>query len=142
MPSTINALDRLSRFNSPTPVEPAEPTSLSKYRPAPRMGESPTRPGIFHDKPEVVVVQPRSPWVSSTEQWIVPVTRLAMYSRTKAATFSSGGGSQSSLGSRVSFQCSQICRASSVSRLISGKPWARANRGHPRQPKGSVASAA
>ena len=27
----------------------------------------------------------------------------------KAATFSSGGGSQSSLGSRVSFQCSQIC---------------------------------
>ena len=52
-------------------------------------------------------------------------------SRMKAATFSSAGGSQSSLGSRVSFQWSQICRASSVSRLTSGKPCARANRSAP-----------
>ena len=76
-------------------------------------------------------MQPRSPCVSSTEQWIVPVTRLASASRMNAATFSSGGGSQSSLGSRVSFQCSQICRLSSVSRLISGNPCALANRSAP-----------
>ena len=75
IPSTIIALERFSRLSSPTPVEPAEPTSLSRNSPAPRIGESPTRPGIFHDRPEVVVVQPRSPWVSRTEQWIVPVTR-------------------------------------------------------------------
>src|SRR5208337_3592008 len=110
MPSTTRKLERFSRLASPTPVEPAEPSSLSRYSPAPKIGESPTRPGIFHDRPEVVVVQPRSPCVSSTEQWIVPVTRLATVSRTNAATLSSGGGSQSSLGSRVSFQCSQICR--------------------------------
>ena len=82
IPSTIRWLERFSRFASPTPVEPAEPTSLSRNSPAPRIGESPTRPGIFHDRPEVVVVQPRSPWVSSTEQWIVPVTRFLMYSWT------------------------------------------------------------
>ena len=69
--------------------------------------------------------------MSSTEQWIVPVTRLATVSRTKAATLSSGGGSQSSFGSRVSFQWSQICRLSSVSRSISGKPCALANRSAP-----------
>jgi hypothetical protein len=43
------------------PVEPAEPTSLSRNKPAPGIGESPTRPGIFQDRPEVVVVQPKSP---------------------------------------------------------------------------------
>ena len=85
------------------------------------------------------MVQPRSPWVSRTEQWIVPVTRGVSASRMKAATFSSGGGSQSSLGSRVSFQCSQICRASSVSRLTSGKPCARANRRRPGADQQAVA---
>src|SRR5207302_1912881 len=108
IPSTIKAEERFSRFSSPTPVEPAEPTSLSRYNPAPRMGESPTRPGIFQDRPEVVVVQPRSPWVSRTEQWIVPVTRGLSASGMKAATVSLGGGSQSSLGPRVSLQWSQI----------------------------------
>ena len=44
---------------------------------------------------------------------------------------STGGGSQSSLGSWVSFQWSQISRASSVSRLISGKPCAA---GEPQRP--------
>src|SRR5258707_6621376 len=42
-------------FSSPFPVEPAAPTSLSTQHPAPMIGESPTRPGIFHDRPEVVV---------------------------------------------------------------------------------------
>jgi len=76
--STTRKLEQCSRLASPMPVEPAEPTSLSRYSPAPRIGESPTRPGIFHDSPDVVVVQPRSPWVSRTEQWIVPVTRRFM----------------------------------------------------------------
>ena len=37
-------------------VAPAEPTSGSVKHPAPMMGESPTRPGIFHANPDVVVV--------------------------------------------------------------------------------------
>ena len=47
----------------------------------------------------------------------MPVTRFLMDSCTKDATAPTGGGTQSSLGSWVSFQCSQINRASSVSRL-------------------------
>src|SRR5260370_7428588 len=49
-------------FSSPLPVEPAAPTSLSTQQPAPMIGESPTRPGIFHDNPEVVVVAEISPF--------------------------------------------------------------------------------
>ena len=79
--------------------------------------------------------------MSSAEQWIVPVTRFLMYSCTNDATASSGGGTQSSLGSWVSFQCSQICRASSVSRLTSGKPWRRANRSALRRPAGNAGCA-
>jgi len=37
-------------FASPSPVDPAAPTSLSQYCPAPMIGESPTRPGIFHEQ--------------------------------------------------------------------------------------------
>src|SRR5437879_12878738 len=60
-------------FSSPLPVEPAAPTSLSTQQPAPMIGESPTRPGIFHDNPEVVVVAEMSPLASTAMQGIVPV---------------------------------------------------------------------
>src|SRR6266446_3859906 len=55
MNSTTITLLQAKRFASPRPVEPAAPTSLSTYKPAPRMGESPTRPGILKDRPLVVV---------------------------------------------------------------------------------------
>ena len=41
---------------SPNPVAAAAPTSLSKNKPAPMIGESPTRPCIFQAAP--LVVQP------------------------------------------------------------------------------------
>ena len=50
-------------------------------------------------------------------------------------------GSQSSFASRVSFQCSQIRRLSSVRRSTSGKPCARANRSAPSPTKQTVPGA-
>ena len=58
---------------SPRPVEPAAPTSLSQYSPAPTIGLSPTRPGIFHARPAVVVTEERSPWGVTALQLMVPV---------------------------------------------------------------------
>src|SRR5215813_216732 len=63
---------RLKRFASPRPVEPAAPTAPSTYKPAPRIGESPRRPGIFHDKPLVVVTPQISPFELMPSQLIVP----------------------------------------------------------------------
>src|SRR5260221_3453660 len=65
-------------FASPLPVEPAAPTSLSTQQPAPMIGESPTRPGIFHDNPEVVVVAEMSPFESTAMHGIVPVGGCAI----------------------------------------------------------------
>src|SRR5882724_4567660 len=65
-------------FSSPLPVEPAAPTSLSTQQPAPMIGESPTRPGLFHDSPEVVVVAETSPLASTAMHGIVPVGGCAM----------------------------------------------------------------
>src|SRR3954469_4550606 len=59
--STITNEHRPKRFASPRPVEPAAPTSPSTYSPAPRIGESPTRPGIFHARPLVVVTPASAP---------------------------------------------------------------------------------
>src|SRR5215218_9624325 len=59
--STMTNEHRPNRFASPRPVEPAAPTSPSTYRPAPRIGESPTRPGIFQASPLVVVTPQMSP---------------------------------------------------------------------------------
>src|SRR5215203_3500439 len=72
IPSTIRNDARLYRFASPRPVDPAAPTSPSTYRPAPRMGESPTRPGIFHASPLVVVTPQISPLALRPLQLIVP----------------------------------------------------------------------
>src|ERR1700722_6909296 len=60
-------------FSSPFPVEPAAPTSLSTQQPAPIIGESPTRPGIFQAKPDVVVVAEISPFSLTAMHGIVPV---------------------------------------------------------------------
>src|SRR5438445_10731343 len=65
-------------FSSPLPVEPAAPTSLSTQHPAPLIGESPTRPGLFHDRPEVLVVPERSPLAPTAVHGIVPVRGCAM----------------------------------------------------------------
>src|SRR6476661_3461296 len=65
-------------FSSPLPVEPAAPTSLSTQQPAPMIGESPTRPGIFQARPEVVVVAEMSPVSLTAMHGIVPVGGLAM----------------------------------------------------------------
>ena len=70
--STIIKQLRLVRLASPRPVEPAAPTALSTYKPAPMIGESPTRPGILKLNPLVVVTAARSPLASSAEQWMVP----------------------------------------------------------------------
>src|SRR6202035_3588527 len=55
-------------------------TSLSTKHPAPMIGESPTRPGIFHASPEVVVVAEISPLASTAMHGIVPVGGCAITS--------------------------------------------------------------
>src|SRR5712691_11640704 len=64
--------DRLYRLDSPRPVDPAAPTAPSTYRPAPRIGESPARPGIFHASPLVVVTPQISPLALTPSQLMVP----------------------------------------------------------------------
>src|SRR2546423_3321048 len=71
--STVRNPPHTLMFASPSPVDPAAPTSLSQYCPAPIIGESPTRPGIFHERPLVVVTEERSPWGVTASQLIVPV---------------------------------------------------------------------
>src|SRR6266481_3931627 len=70
--STIKKEQSEKRFASPRPVEPAAPTSPSTYRPAPRIGESPTRPGIFQANPLVVVTPAICPLALIALQLIVP----------------------------------------------------------------------
>src|SRR3954469_24279213 len=70
--STMRNEQRLKRFASPRPVEPAAPTEPSTYSPAPKIGESPTRPGIFHERPLVVVTPQTSPFELTASQLIVP----------------------------------------------------------------------
>src|SRR5215470_3907461 len=79
--------------SSPRPVEPAAPTSLSTYNPQPISGESPTRPGIFHASPEVVVTPEMSPLASTARQLIVPVGRLRRISSMRLFRAISSGDS-------------------------------------------------
>src|SRR5882724_12483909 len=53
------------------------------------IGESPTRPGIFHDNPEVVVVPEISPFSLTARQLIVPVGGSAITSIARAISTSS-----------------------------------------------------
>src|SRR5215471_8227734 len=80
-------------FSSPLPVEPAAPTSLSTQQPAPMIGESPTRPGIFQERPEVVVTAETSPFASTAIQGIVPVGGSRMTSTARARSICSSGES-------------------------------------------------
>src|ERR1043166_2213479 len=82
--STIVWPPEILMFSSPFPVEPAPPTSPSTYSPAPMIGESPTRPGIFQDNPEVVVVPEISPFAFTARQLIVPVGGYLITSRARA----------------------------------------------------------
>ena len=112
-----------ARRVSSGPVEPAAPTSLSQYCPAPMSGLSPTRPGIFQDSPLVVVTDERSPAASTAFMLMVPVV--------KATSASSRGSSQLSVGLRRVFQRSHSCRELSVSSSCSSNPSERAKRPAP-----------
>jgi hypothetical protein len=72
MNSTARNAPHTLMFASPRPVDPAAPTSLSQYCPAPMIGESPTRPGSFQARPLVVVTEPMSPRASTAQRLIVP----------------------------------------------------------------------
>src|ERR1043165_4599689 len=72
MNSTVKNAPQTLMFASPRPVDPAAPTSLSQYCPAPMMGESPMRPGIFQDSPLVVVHELMSPFAFTAFMLIVP----------------------------------------------------------------------
>src|SRR3954467_11336887 len=76
MNSTMRNAPQTLMFDSPRPVDPAAPTVLSQYCPAPMIGESPTLPGIFHDHPLVVVTDETSPRVLTAFMLIVPVVNL------------------------------------------------------------------
>ena len=89
------------------------------------MGESPTRPAIFQDRPLVVVTPARRPAASMAMQLIVPW--VLMTERSSSGRLSVFGGNQLSRSDIVSFQRSQAARDFSVRRSSSLKPWARAN---------------
>src|SRR5881628_2405767 len=78
MNSTVRKPPHTLMFDSPRPVEPAAPMSLSVYWPAPMIGLSPTRPGILNARPEVVVTEEISPWGVTASQLMVPVGRTDM----------------------------------------------------------------
>src|SRR5882757_2095628 len=127
-------------FSSPFPVEPAAPTSLSTQHPAPMIGESPTRPAIFHARPDVVVVAEISPFSLTAMHGIVPVGGCAI-TRSAYAIFSASPSkieetcsfhSGESIPGRQlndddAFHASQISREWSVSKLLSSNPSATAN---------------
>src|SRR6476659_2606857 len=84
MNSTARKAPHTLMFDSPRPVEPAAPTVLSQYCPAPMIGESPTRPATFHAIPLVVVTELISPLASTAFMLHVPhvcATPYSSYSR-------------------------------------------------------------
>jgi hypothetical protein len=119
MNSTARNAPQAMMFDSPRPVEPAAPTALSQYCPAPMIGESPTRPGTFHARPLVVVTELMSPAAFTAFMLMVPVVYLMR-------TSSSWSSHTSSLLSR-DFQRSQSCRVRSVSRSCGLNPMSIAN---------------
>src|SRR5437868_12453023 len=131
MNSTIRNAPQTLMLASPRPVDPAAPTLLSQYWPAPMMGESPTLPGSFHERPLVVVTDEMSPRALTAFILMVPVVNFTC-SGWSYVTLPAGGGvpglsSQLSLGLRHAFQRSQSCRLFSVSRFCSLKPICSAN---------------
>src|SRR5215472_15844137 len=106
-------------LDSPRPVDPAAPTVLSQYCPAPMIGESPTRPAILYEIPLVVVTEPKSPVAVTAHILIVPWVCAIFTSPSRL--------SHASLGFRLAFQRSQSCRLFSVSRFCSLNPISSAN---------------
>src|SRR5690242_13143488 len=109
---------------SPRPVEPAAPTVLSQYWPAPMIGESPTRPATFHERPDVVVTELMSPEPVTAHMLIVPyvygtpaLSRQTWLYSSRCASGGRGRSSQLSLGLRRAFQFSQSWRLFSVRRF-------------------------
>ena len=84
MNSTARNAPHTLMLASPRPVEPAAPTVLSQYCPAPMIGLSPMRPGIFHDSPLVVVTLAMSPAAVTAFMLIVPV----VYARSPSSAHS------------------------------------------------------
>src|SRR4051812_41715574 len=80
MNSTIRNAPHTLMFDSPRPVDPAAPTVLSQYCPAPMIGESPTRPGTFQEMPLVVVTELMSPFASTAFMLMVPHVWAMPYS--------------------------------------------------------------
>src|SRR5215210_976552 len=80
MNSTARKAPHTLMFDSPRPVDPAAPTVLSQYCPAPMIGESPTRPGTFQEMPLVVVTELMSPFASTAFMLIVPHVWAMPYS--------------------------------------------------------------
>src|SRR4051794_3111717 len=76
MNSTMRNAPQVLMFASPLPVDPAAPTVLSQYWPAPMIGESPTRPGTFQESPLVVVTDDMSPAAFTAFMLMVPVVNL------------------------------------------------------------------
>src|SRR5687767_5060979 len=124
MNSTARKAPHTLMFASPRPVDPAAPTALSQYWPAPMIGLSPTRPGIFHEMPLVVVIELRSPRASTALMLMVPVVNgtPAGSSRSNQAPETpaspglrpappGGGGTSQLYGPpRLAFQRSHACR--------------------------------
>src|ERR1035441_9936668 len=155
--STTVCAPQTRRFSSPRPVEPAPPTSWSSQRPPPMIGESPTRPGIFHARPLVVVTADISPFSFRAMQLMVPCGGWMAFSQASASNSSLAWGNISliswstaplrcSLGGASNpgpqlvcplpsrsdfFQVSHCMRESSVSRLSSWNPMSLANRSAP-----------
>src|SRR3954470_18366300 len=90
MNSTIRNAPQTLMLASPRPVDPAAPTPLSQYWPAPTIGESPTLPGIFHDLPLVVVTEETSPLALTAFMLIVPVVNLTCSASSNGSSWGKG----------------------------------------------------
>src|SRR5688500_19249966 len=140
MNSTARNAPHAVLFASPRPVDPAAPTVLSQYWPAPMIGESPTRPGTFQAIPLVVVTELRSPLALTAFMLMVPhvcATPCASYWSSLAPSglrtgvggvLRSGWSSQASLPFRRDFHLSHSARLFSVRRSCSLNPIFSANR--------------
>src|SRR4051794_18672225 len=98
------------------------------------IGESPTRPGTFHDSPLVVVTDDMSPAALTAFMLMVPVVNLTwsgssngMLAVLGVVTLSLRASSQLSEGLRQAFQRSQSRRLFSVRRFCSVNPISSAN---------------
>src|SRR5438876_11707998 len=92
MNSTVRNAPQTLMFASPRPVDPAAPTVLSQYCPAPTIGESPIRPGSFHASPLVVVTEDMSPAAFTAFMLMVPVVNFTWSGSSNGKPAVRGGG--------------------------------------------------